>query len=108
MTKILGVHTESLETIKSYGIGFAQTWQNPTRAFNTQYTNSTGRPIMVEIYATGTGDTALTATISGVSFTIGRNSVTGGGPVGSFIVPVGATYSVAYTGQTLQSWFELR
>lgn len=110
MAKIIGVHTESLETVKSYGIGFNQTWQTVTgsRAFGVSYTNTTGKPIMVEVYGTGTGDTGLTATVAGVSFLIGRNSVSGGGPAGTFIVPVGAIYSVAYSGSTLQHWTELR
>jgi hypothetical protein len=81
-------------------IGVNQTWQNMTssRAFGTTYTNSTGKPIALSIFATGAtpnltvGSTIfIGASASGTAFTI---------------VPNGGTYSA--TSGTLNTWYELR
>ena len=55
----------------------------------------------------------LTATISGVSFVIGRDSNSDGGTTaaGSVIVPAGATYRITASGSGVSgiaSWHELR
>lgn len=113
---IQGVGGQALAAMRS--IGYSQTWQNVTgsRSLGTTYTNTTGRPIMYAVYATGNGgfiQAILNASINGVSIlNNGANSGTAGGATyASFtlIVPPGATYSAANGGGcTLQSWFELR
>jgi hypothetical protein len=96
------------------GIGDGQTWQNMTssRAIGTTYTNSTGKPIVVNINTTQAdfNTTAIVANISGVSFAIGRDANSGGGhyACGNVIVPVGATYSITLTAGGLDTWHELR
>lgn len=42
-------------------IGWGQTWQAPTRAANTSYQNTTGRPIMVSLRWAATGTDRLQA-----------------------------------------------
>lgn len=98
------------------GVGAAQTLQNMTgsRALNTNYTNSTGRPIQVIVTATiGGGSTGLVATVGGVTVygpTVNSTAMTVGV---SFIAPNGVTYSIIAnaglpTNATLQAWNELR
>jgi hypothetical protein len=76
-------------------LGYGQTWQNVSGSRGAgSYYNTTGRPIMVNIYSSSdTGSVALELTIGGVlaskSFTgLYNNNV-------SAIVPPGATYSAA-------------
>lgn len=97
------------------GLGVGQTWQNLTgsRALATTYTNSTGKPIMVAVYCSGSpNDGNFSATVGGVQ--LGRQ---GFGAIASgvsfatitFIVPDGATYRADNTGgASLNSWSELR
>ena len=99
--------------VQNMGLGWGQTWQNMTssRAASTTYTNSTGKPIMVNIhyaqFSANTWDMQLT--VGGVIVardaggTVGRG--TDGGGTCSAIVPSGATYS--FTGP-FNVWAELR
>jgi hypothetical protein len=97
---------------QSAGLGSsatAQTWQFPSRAINTTYTNSTGYPIMVySTWASSGGAWDPTPVVAGVS--LGRGgAVSNNGAYAtiSFIVPNGATYSVNGTA-AFNSWAELR
>lgn len=102
-------------TVVSVGVG--QTWQNVTssRSSGTSYTNSTGRPILVNAFSSRTDSGfQLTAVCDGV--TVGYQGGGGGGDARragfvSFIVPNGSSYTVTYSGgadgSTLQ-WAELR
>jgi len=98
-------------TVSTIGVG--QTWQNPSRALNTQYTNSTGKPIMVtcSVRAQSSSNQA-TAIVDGVtilnSYTIDCCGVPQISyfPL-SFIVPAGSTYQInGNSGFTV--WAELR
>lgn len=102
-------------TVTSIGVG--QTWQNVTgsRSSGTSYTNSTGKPILVNAFSSRTDSGfQLTAVCDGV--TVGYQGGGGGGDARragfvSFIVPNGSSYTVTYSGgadgSTLQ-WAELR
>lgn len=107
------------------GIGNGQTWQNltSTRAVNTNYTNSTGKPIMVVVSLSSTngggtgGATTATALVGGVNVAYGLNSDSSGfyqTPISlSFIVPTGAVYRInttadAGTSVGVSLWSELR
>ena len=79
-----------------------------SRAINTTYTNSTGKPIWVAVAWTATGNGNYTATVNGnlAYFTLQdiypRANV-------DFVVPIGATYSVSSSvGQAPAYWYELR
>ena len=90
----------------------AQTWQDVTssRSLGTTYTNSTGQPIMVNVYATNTGASQyITLTIGGVIVAKQQGDTTNGAAASSIcaIVPNGATYKVDGT-RTLNIWAELR
>jgi hypothetical protein len=87
--------------------GSAQTWQDVTssRSINTNYTNTTGRPIMVAInFNTGTSGIIL---VDGVFAGIGATTV--GQATGGLntIVPNGSVYRYNGLAAVLQ-WSELR
>lgn len=100
------------------GIGYDQSWQNVRggRALNVNYTNDTGKPIMVAVtLVTPTGAFSYAMPIVTVDGNqILRNSGTAAGtpqPGGvTFIVPPGQSYRVGRGGGTegIQFWYELR
>lgn len=102
------------QAITELGLGGDQTWQNVTasRALSTTYTNTTGKPICLNIQTTGANNTAvdISANIGGAGLMmIARDSSAGTAQtVGSVIVPTGATYSVSMTNATIAAWWELR
>ena len=107
----------------SNGIDGGQTWQDvlSSRAYNTTYTNSTGKPIQLcingigntagvsalRIYADGTDSTGKLITSCPGNITDGLYRTMASGI--SVIIPNGGTY-YAFNNSTftLVSWFELR
>jgi hypothetical protein len=96
---------QAITALAPEGVGEGQTWQGVTRATNTSYQNTTGKPIMLVV--TGTNNTFNTnelrieistnnSTWVTASQTYGRNW---GGPV-SAIVPNGHYYRQTGVGQT--------
>jgi hypothetical protein len=81
----------------------------PSRALETIYTNTTGRPMFVSVTTISNGPAGnLFITVNGITqYTFGQ---VGNASITSVIgiVPVGATYGVYYTvaSFTLQSWTE--
>lgn len=98
-------------TIPDTGIGVGQSWQTVSRSNNTEYRNTTGKPIMV--FATGgsvSGTTSISAYVgvsSGSLIQIGRNDARYGTPSVSFIVP-DLHYYKCDAGAGIYSWAELR
>jgi hypothetical protein len=91
-------------------IGVGQTWQNVTasRAINTTYTNTTGKPILVNITSALLVSTNTLITVDGVLVSSAAyNSTTVGATFSSAIVPNNSTYSVASVA-AIQLWAELR
>lgn len=92
-----------------FGVG--QSWQNVTasRASGVTYANNTGRPIQVSICLQDPNDTAaFTATVGGVKIIdVSDFGAQGTHPI-SFIVPIGATYTINRTLNTIRLWAELR
>lgn len=95
-------------------IGVGQTWQDMigSRAINTTYTNSTGRPIEISVTCTPANTSSTgTLTIGGVVFVaVAQGFITGAIPITlTAIIPNGVTYSLVTTGTTsLAYWKELR
>jgi hypothetical protein len=96
-------------------IGQGQTWQSPSRVIGTTYTNSTGRPIQVNICVQAPGSNGYASvTVGGVI--IGYLGIASGGLYPfylniSFIVPASTNYScnvVSGTSPSLVTWAELR
>lgn len=82
------------------GIGDGQAWQNVTasRVSGTIYTNTTGRPIMVQLSFTTGG---VYTVVDGVNLTVSAYH-------SAFIVPAGSTYKITYGSPSNLSWVELR
>ena len=96
------------------GVGTSgQTWQNVSgsRGFNTTYTNTTGKPIMVNIAATIINTTLIFAYVSNVqvSADAGTGATSNAPTTISFIVPNGANYLLSNSGfSAISVWAELR
>ena len=92
-------------------IGAGQTWQAPSRAIGTTYTNSTGKPILVAMTLTCTsGFSAQGLIINGTTIYAGAVNVANAGTGFALIVPNGATYVTTTNTGTLAivDWKELR
>lgn len=94
------------------GLGVDQTWQNvlSSRSNNTQYQNTTGKPIYV--YARGgsvSGGSSITAFVgvSSADIQVGGQSAYFGNPGLWFIVPDQHYYRVN-GGNGIVAWAELR
>lgn len=105
-----GTITQGMLATAASSIGVGQTWQAPSRAAGTTYTNSTGKPIMVAIsYTNSTASSVQGLTINGLTVYCAGSEI-GNGSGFSLIVPNGATYvTLTNSGvMTLVSWVELR
>jgi len=96
-----------------YGVG--QTWGDytATRSLGTVYTNSTNRPITVNVYCTIASGAygTVRALINTITFIIGSDASPSGQCLvtGSVVVPPQTNYTITATGGvTLSSWVELR
>jgi len=100
--------------IKSFSFGWGQTWQNLTasRSSGVTYTNTTGKPIEIEITIVSNAEGSFVA-----SFTRGEISKTftsygvsaGYNIVFTCVIPAGETYKVNLISRAvLDSWLELR
>ena len=109
---IQGVGGQALTAMSS--VGYGQTWQNvaASRVIGTTYTNTTGKPIMVNVYCAGSGvaSSNATLTVGGlyVSYIVGDSTNGNAGATLSAIVPAGVTYSVDTVNRTIGFWTELR
>jgi hypothetical protein len=95
-------------------IGVGQTWQNVTssRALNTTYTNTTGKPIFVSAMFSQNSGSSGTTTLTVAGVIISRDfteSASDEDVSVSGIVPPNQTYIVTTTNSiTLSLWSELR
>ncbi len=92
-------------------LGIGQTWQYPSRAANTTYTNTTGRPMFIVISAWGTGVINVRFELFVNGTLLARDAAfEASGTLGacvSAIIPSGSTYSISNVVGTL-TWAELR
>lgn len=88
---------------QSTDLGVGQSWQDVTsqRVYGTTYTNNTSKPIQVMINL-NFGQSG-TLTLNGIDFPIADGDTYS---FFNFIVPVGNTYKVSYSG--IITWAELR
>lgn len=112
-TSVLEVATAStVKTLSDQDFGVGQTWQDvkASRHANTLYTNTTGKPIVVNVSGGSYGtSSAMIATVNGVVLQLGGDSAPyDTSTSGSVIVPVGATYKITPTNASLATWVELR
>jgi hypothetical protein len=97
--------------IPENGIGVGQAWQDvkASRAFNTTYTNNTGKPIQVWCTVVGGTSPNFGFNLNGIG-TLLFNGNSGQVTSGYVIVPNGHTYRLdSLAGaNTIQTWAELR
>ena len=103
---------ETQSGVQNLTLGFDQTWSNPTRSTNTSYTNTTNKPIQVQVMALASSggtsyfevstDNLTWVIVSGISDHDGRSTFGG-------IVPPAHYYRVriAGGGLTVLVWAEL-
>jgi len=109
-----GAVTQAMLDSAVVPLGVGQTWSTVTgsRSLGTTYTNTTGRPIVVNVYfhsADISREAALK--ISGVEVFASQASTGADRMTVTGIVPAGATYDVSMrfgTTQTVDYWRELR
>lgn len=97
-------------------VGVGQTWQSVigSRSLNNNFTNTTGRPIIVQIMTSqGAASISRFNMGSGTPVTfieLGTPSVNGQCPMPSIVVPAGWSYSVTVVAGTVSVvyWWELR
>jgi hypothetical protein len=115
---IQGCGGQALNAMSS--LGYGQTWQNVagSRAVGTTYTNTTGRPIQVQVTSnSGVGNNLAILTINGIIVSSFKDNdyytaslVTPHNVTNMGIVPPSGTYSItnSNSGTTIQYWAELR
>lgn len=109
---VQGTGGQALTAMSS--LGYGQTWQNVigSRLSGTTYYNTTGKPILVSVTASGGNSTTLNLVVGGVTVCLPNNANTnntsGIGIVATGVVPPGASYSATQTGSAITAWAELR
>lgn len=120
--KLPAVDGSQLTNLPQVGLGVGQTWTDVTasRAFDTTYTNSTGKPIMVSVWGNSTSASGgvLEFLINGVKISeqgANYNSSIVTHPSTTIIIPNGSTYLAKslsggglFGSLGLQKWMELR
>ena len=96
-----------LETTFAFGVGQSMQDVTSSRAVNTTYTNSTGKPIIVNITwsYSGGGTNYANFLVNGTFVAAGVNQ-SGSGV--SVVVPNGCTYRFSSAGWVFSSWVEYR
>ena len=112
-SSVQGIGGQALAAMSS--VGYGQSWQDvaASRALNTNYTNTTGRPIVVSIGLGNGTATANTAQITVGGVVHSGSSFHSSGAITTYvtaIVPPGAIYQVSGTVGTpsIYKWLELR
>ena len=93
------------------GLGVGQTWQDMTasRAATTVYTNTTGKPIQVNVMVNSSGSANHSEFYcDGVLVSRFNNANNGQQGNTSAIIPPGSTYSLTIIAGVLYKWMELR
>lgn len=96
-------HTHNLDINSLPLLGVGQTWQNVSRSLGSTYTNNTGRPIQISIFASGSSGSALALIIDGLELL--RTNQSAAIHV-TAVIPNGSSYTMTAAG--LGSWKELR
>ena len=100
----VSVNPNNAATIaQSTDLGVGQTWQNVSRSLGSTYTNNTGRPIQISIFASGSSGSALALIIDGLALLRTNQSAT---IHVTAVIPNGSSYTM--TGAILSNWSELR
>lgn len=96
--------------VSNPGVGFGQTWQAVTRVVSNNYTNTTGRPIVVAPLFNNPSNGTVSIIVDGIlTAYLSEGSVAGNNTKINALVPPGSVYSFTVTGgASLTSCTELR
>lgn len=98
--------------VSGQDLGVEQSWQDVTlnRTLNTNYINSTGKPIFVSVAASSSAGCFLVCLIDGTALWSTYNPTVGQPVSLSFVVPNGSTYNLNTSAGTgaVGKWSELR
>lgn len=92
-------------------VGYRQTWQDvsASRSMGVTYTNTTGRPIIVQAWGSTTSTTnSFKIVADGIDVSLSAISSNNSSATVSAIIPPGITYSAVSSNVTLLKWLELR
>ena len=94
-------------------LGVGQAWQDvkASRVLDTNYTNTTGRPIAVSVGILSTATPIYHGIVAGVIAAMLQINTANNRASFGFVVPPGAVYSVtlsAGTAGSIDTWSELR
>ena len=107
----VAISKATLVEAQAYDLGVGQTWQDVTasRSAGVTYTNTTGKPIELQIRNSGASaaNTATYISINGLPNVL-LNGGWGSTHASSIIIPHSSTYNVTTVGGTISQWFELR
>jgi hypothetical protein len=92
------------------GLGYGQSWQDVTaaRALGDTYTNSTGKPIALNVLCNSATAQMPTVTINGTVDLFMEYKAAGYHSHADAIIPAGATYRVSGCNTITGTWAELR
>ena len=110
-TESLVSPAQVIAAVKSVSIGWDQTWQDmsASRAVNTSYQNTTGKPIRVNIaFSTSTTANIQASTNNSTWVTVSQLFQSGSHPAQSVIIPDDHYYRLSGTGLSFTRWAELR
>ena len=109
------VAASATEVVGNYALGVDQTWQDMTssRAFNTTYQNTTGRPIFIGVSAQVSGGSTMSLLVSpnsnmSSSVTVDRTSDINDPTGVSAIIPNNIYYKASVVSASGLYWAELR
>ena len=109
------VAASATEVVGDYALGVGQTWQSLTgsRALNTTYQNTTGRPISVSVVTQPGGDQTSSFEVSpnsnmSSSVVISRQRDINGPTTDSGIIPNNIYYRLNLGSGFISTWAELR
>lgn len=100
-----------IAAVKSVSIGWGQTWQDmsASRAVNTAYQNTTGKPIMVSIGYAWSGSGEIYVSSDGTNYVqTSRSTGSNVHPSQPIIVPDDHYYKLQGSGVSFTTWAELR
>lgn len=102
---------EIINPATSPGLAIGQTWQDVTssRSVGVTYTNTTGQPIQLGIFAQTANSHSIQFLINGTQVAGSSASSTGMSHNFNHIIPNGSNYSIGtFSGQVTLNWWELR
>lgn len=89
------IRTWALSAFSTFTVG--QSWASVSMSNNATYYNTTGKPIMLNIYVNGGGGLELRLYVNGLQVAIGNAATSGLGVALSAIIPINASYSFSST-----------